>query len=55
MKLEKVHIANFRCIKDSGLVDIEDAMTVLIGKNEIRPPPALGIQNPQAPENLFYV
>jgi predicted ATP-dependent endonuclease of OLD family len=34
MILKKVHIANFRCIRDSGIIDIEDFKTVLIGKNE---------------------
>jgi predicted ATP-dependent endonuclease of OLD family len=34
MKLKKVHIQNFRSIVDSGVVDIEEGVTVIIGKNE---------------------
>ncbi len=34
MKLNKVHVQNFRSIVDSGAVDIEDGVTVIIGKNE---------------------
>jgi predicted ATPase len=34
MKLTKVRIQNFKSIVDSGIVDIEDRVTVLVGKNE---------------------
>lgn len=34
MKLRRVQVQHFRSIVDSGLVDIEDRVTVLIGKNE---------------------
>jgi predicted ATP-dependent endonuclease of OLD family len=34
MKLKKVLIKNYRSIVDSGVVDIEEKVTVLIGKNE---------------------
>jgi predicted ATP-dependent endonuclease of OLD family len=34
MKLRRVRIENHRSIVDSGTVDIEDGVTVLIGKNE---------------------
>jgi predicted ATP-dependent endonuclease of OLD family len=34
MKLRRAQIQNFRSIVDSGVVDIEDRVTVVIGKNE---------------------
>jgi len=34
MKLLKVRIQNFKSIVDSGVVEIEDRVTVLVGKNE---------------------
>ena len=34
MKLERVRVRNYRSIVDSGIVDIEERVTVLIGKNE---------------------
>src|SRR3972149_657875 len=34
MKLAKVHVTNFRSIVDSSPVNIEDRVTVVIGKNE---------------------
>ncbi len=34
MKLSKAHVQNYRPIVDSGTVDIEEGVTVVIGKNE---------------------
>jgi predicted ATP-dependent endonuclease of OLD family len=34
MRLTKAHVQNYRPIVDSGAVDIEDGVTVVIGKNE---------------------
>ncbi len=34
MKIDKCHITNFRSIVDSGPIDIDEGVTVLIGKNE---------------------
>lgn len=34
MRLRRVGVRNYRSIVDSGIVDIEDRATVLIGKNE---------------------
>lgn len=34
MRLSKAQVQNFRAIVDSGIVDIQDRVTVLIGKNE---------------------
>ena len=34
MRLQKVRIQNFRAIVDSGVVELDDRVTVLIGKNE---------------------
>src|SRR2546426_2693622 len=34
MKLRRAHVQNFRSIVDSGIVDIEERLTAIIGKNE---------------------
>jgi predicted ATP-dependent endonuclease of OLD family len=34
MKLTKVRVQNYKSTVDSGIVDIEDGVTVVIGKNE---------------------
>ncbi len=34
MKVEKVRIQNFQCIRDSGDIPIDDRVTVLVGENE---------------------
>lgn len=34
MELDRVRVRNFRSIKDTGWVDIEDDLTTLLGKNE---------------------
>ena len=34
MKLKKAHVQNYRSIVDSGPIEVEDGVTVIIGKNE---------------------
>lgn len=34
MRLKTAHVRNYRSIRDTGVFDIEDAKTILVGPNE---------------------
>lgn len=34
LKLKQYHVRNFKCVLDSGEIDVDDHITCFVGKNE---------------------